>query len=244
MIHSIFYFTLGIFFIGGFILYKGNKKEGVSTRQDRWIKYGVYFLIVHLVIGSAVAGPFYFRILATMIIFIGGCELFQTSRDRKRGRLSRTSSILFWGIYISLSCGFFFFSAQADTEMILFVYIVIAVFDGFSQLTGQGIGSRRLAPRISPNKTVEGAFGGLSAAIITAILLRSLVKLSITESVIVASLLGIAGLAGDLAASYFKRLRGMKDFGNILPGHGGVLDRFDGFLAAAPAFFLWNSFIR
>ncbi|MFQ5543418.1 MAG: phosphatidate cytidylyltransferase [Nitrospiria bacterium] len=244
MIHSIFYFTLSSFLLGGFALYKCNQKENASRQQNRWTKYGVYFFIVHLVIGSAMAGPFYFNLLVAIIIIIGAYELFQACRYRAGKILSRPIVILSWGIYILLSYGLFIFSKWADSGMILFVYIGIAAFDGFSQLTGQWIGSRQLAPAVSPNKTVEGVLGGFSAVIITAILLRSLVNLSVSEVVLVSLLLGISGLTGDLAASYFKRLRGIKNFGTLLPGHGGVLDRFDGFLLAAPTFFLWDSFIK
>jgi len=244
MIDAVFYFTLSCFFVGGLILYKGNQKEKASTRRDRWVKFTVYFFIVHLVMGSAVAGPFYFGLLLVAIVFMGGYELFQACRPGEDRRLSMPVKMFSLSIYILLSYGLFRFSNRADSGMILFVYIVIAAFDGFSQLTGQWIGSRQLAPRVSPNKTVEGALGGFFAAIITAMLLRSLVKLSVSEVFIVASLLGISGLAGDLAASYFKRIRGLKDFGSVLPGHGGVLDRFDGFLVAAPTFFLWDAFIR
>jgi phosphatidate cytidylyltransferase len=118
---------------------------------------------------------------------------------------------------------------------IAYLYLVVAVFDGFSQASGQIAGRRKLAPTISPGKTVEGFAIGAAITVGCAFLLRSLAPVSVTAAAIVGGVTVSAGLLGDLGASWVKRRAGVKDYGTILPGHGGVLDRFDSFLAVAAA---------
>jgi len=97
-------------------------------------------------------------------------------------------------------------------------------------------------PKLSPKKTIEGTLGGVIAAIIAALTLRSLVDFSIPQALLVGLMLSIAGLVGDLTASWLKRINDIKDFSRMLPGHGGVLDRFDSLLVAAPAFWVYSEY--
>ena len=112
------------------------------------------------------------------------------------------------------------------------------VTDVAALLFGKAFGSRKLCPNISPKKTVEGAIGGLTCtviiAMIAAILLQKYAGLhfDIITLVIWAVLVSIVGQFGDLCMSVVKRIAGVKDFGNLLPGHGGILDRFDSHMFA------------
>jgi len=240
MILMIFGFTLGCFSVGALVLYKSNQKVNPKTKRERWIKYLGYLLIVHLVIGSALMGPLYFMTLVAVVVIMGAYELFRVCLNKEFSIARLPTMITSLGLYFILAYGLLLFAQLSSSETIIFVYMVVAALDGFSQVTGDLMGSHPLAPRLSPKKTVEGAVGGFAAAIITAIILRSLAELSISEALIAGFLLSAAGFAGDLSASYFKRVHGVKDFGQILPGHGGVLDRFDSLLAAAPTFLLWG----
>ena len=119
-------------------------------------------------------------------------------------------------------------SATPSPPKFAFLYIVTATCDGFSQVVGQWLGRRKLAPRLSPGKTVEGLVGGLVAAASVAVLTRALLGGStIRDAALLGVLAGLAGLAGDLAASWVKRRAGLKDYSDALPGQGGFLDRFD-----------------
>lgn len=111
--------------------------------------------------------------------------------------------------------------------------------DTFAYFVGTYFGRRKLCPTISPGKTIEGATGGLIGSIIAIILLGSIFKLSILHSGIMGLLVGIAAPIGDLVESAIKRFAGVKDSGRILPGHGGILDRFDSILFAVPAIYYY-----
>ena len=126
----------------------------------------------------------------------------------------------------------------------MYVYLVVAFFDGFSQVSGQLFGRHRITPRISPAKTVEGSVGGLIAAILAGVALRGLPDISVMRALILCGEIVFGAFAGDLAASWVKRKSGVKDFGGLLPGHGGVLDRFDSLLFAGPVVLAIRVMIR
>ena len=108
-------------------------------------------------------------------------------------------------------------------------------------LFGQKGGSKKLAPTISPNKTWTGFWGGLIFCIVAALILRGtgMMKFSLVHSIVLAIVVHCFGVLGDLLESVWKRRFGVKDSGNIIPGHGGFLDRFDSSLAAIPAAILY-----
>ena len=127
-------------------------------------------------------------------------------------------------------------SADAGRANVLFVVLVVWASDIGAYTAGRIWGGPKLAPSLSPSKTWAGAIGGLVAAI----LIGQGAALLLTgapwgRAAIVAGLLGVASQAGDLIESAVKRHFGVKDSGRLIPGHGGLLDRLDGLLAAAPA---------
>jgi phosphatidate cytidylyltransferase len=125
--------------------------------------------------------------------------------------------------------------------LIFFLLLVTWASDTGAYYVGTLYGRHRLAPTISPKKTVEGLVGGLISAIIVGYATRwwFLPELSGLDCLVLATLLTITGLWGDLAESAMKRSVGTKDSGGILPGHGGMLDRLDSLLFTAPAFYYY-----
>jgi phosphatidate cytidylyltransferase len=116
----------------------------------------------------------------------------------------------------------------------LTLVLVVWGYDTGAYLTGRAIGRTKLVTHISPSKTVEGLLGGLVAATIAAGVGAALVGLDPWHPLIIGPLVGLAAQAGDLAESMLKRAADRKDSGFIIPGHGGMLDRIDSFLFAAP----------
>lgn len=134
------------------------------------------------------------------------------------------------------------FMTGTNWDGVLFVILVVWSSDSFAYLAGRLVGGAKLAPRISPGKTWSGSIGGLLGAMLVGGVLALLLPLpfgtgigvAFGRGVCAAMLLGLVSQAGDLAESAFKRRCGVKDSGRLIPGHGGLLDRFDGLLAAAP----------
>lgn len=104
---------------------------------------------------------------------------------------------------------------------------------------GRAFGRAKLAPALSPGKTVEGAIGGLIVAVLVASLVSVWLRLHIGHGVVLGLLIGVVGQLGDLSKSLFKRDMGIKDFGTIIPGHGGVLDRFDSLMFSLPLVYVY-----
>ncbi|NJB82606.1 phosphatidate cytidylyltransferase [Wenyingzhuangia aestuarii] len=122
--------------------------------------------------------------------------------------------------------------------------ILIWSTDTFAYLTGKAIGKHKLYEKISPNKTIEGSVGGLIFTLITAtILSKYFTQYSLTEWLGLSIVISIFGGLGDLVESMFKRAANIKDSGNLIPGHGGVLDRFDSLLFASPFIYFYLQLI-
>ena len=124
------------------------------------------------------------------------------------------------------------------TDYSLFIWIVIiAAFgsDIFAYFTGYFLGKHKMAPVLSPKKTIEGAVGGLIGSSVLSWLFGFIFMREMALVCLVLGLVGgAAGMAGDLTASAFKRKMGIKDYGNLIPGHGGIMDRFDSVIFVAP----------
>jgi phosphatidate cytidylyltransferase len=123
--------------------------------------------------------------------------------------------------------------------LIMGIFVLIWVNDSFAYLVGKTMGRTKLYTAVSPKKTVEGTLGGYIFALIAAYIMATQEALiSTTQWMILATVIVIMGSLGDLVESKFKRMAGVKDSGAILPGHGGMLDRLDSLVFAAPFAYL------
>ena len=124
-------------------------------------------------------------------------------------------------------------------EAFLFYLFIVWANDVFAYLVGVSMGKHRMCERISPKKSWEGFFGGVIGALGMGALGASVVGGSMAMWLGLAAIVAITGVLGDLVESMFKREAGIKDSGNILPGHGGMLDRFDAVLISSPFAFVY-----
>jgi len=125
-------------------------------------------------------------------------------------------------------------------EMVIYFLLLIWAADIAAYFVGKKFGATKLAPEISPGKTVEGMYAALASAIVCAIVLGLIYgfpPLIIADFALLSILTVIISIYGDLFFSYAKRVRGVKDSGTLLPGHGGLLDRIDSLIAAVPLFY-------
>ncbi len=128
----------------------------------------------------------------------------------------------------------------------LFAFLLVFLFawcsDTFAYFTGVFFGKHKLCPALSPKKTVEGAVGGIVGCMLSIAVACLIEGFTFTDSAfwiltLTAPVFSVLGMVGDISASYIKRHSGIKDYGNIMPGHGGVLDRFDSVLLITPVFY-------
>lgn len=231
MIARIFIATLSGLALGAVLMALGNRRVPPAVARERWKKLVVYFLIVHVALACAALGPISMFVFVVLVITLAASELRRASSPAVLGKAGRRFVI--WLVFTMAAATTVVMVPMLSSECWLYLYLLIAVFDGFSQVVGQLIGRHRLAPRLSPGKTVEGAVGGLIATLLVGYFFRELVWPEPLAALLLALAVAVAGLAGDLAASWIKRQAGIKDFGAVLPGQGGILDRFDSFLAAS-----------
>jgi phosphatidate cytidylyltransferase len=157
-------------------------------------------------------------------------------------KVKRLNKRLFYPIlfiYIVLATLFCLFGFSEQT-VLLFTLFVVCSFDAFCQIAGQLFGKRKLCPKISPNKTLEGWLGGIFLSAGTFCLLGYLLKMNLFYAITLGIIICLAAFGGDLAASWLKRKYGVKDFSCALPGQGGFLDRFDSLIVAGAFTYLFN----
>ncbi len=138
--------------------------------------------------------------------------------------------------YVGIGFSYFIETRIVGIEYVIFALVIVWTTDSGAYFIGKKFGKRKLWPDISPNKTIEGFLGGVAVAIIFASVFHWISPLnsSFMIVIVVAILASIFGQVGDLVESALKRYYNVKDSGNILPGHGGVLDRFDSLLFVLP----------
>lgn len=234
MYWTLFYIIMIFFAIGAVAIVKLNRTSDKAQQRARWVKYIFYLLVVGMTVGCIRLELI--RYLAMVILLIGGYEVVKAARISGRGTVFVGSSV---AVYVLIAIGFYYFAAVQDMEHMLYVYTIVFTFDGFAQITGQLFGKRKILPGISPDKTVAGVMGGLVMGSLTGWFMMQ--WLGIPGQVIVLSpvLICMAAFVGDALASLLKRLCGIKDYSNLIPGHGGILDRFDSFIFAGAVFWLF-----
>ena len=171
-------------------------------------------------------------------------------------KISTSSKYLYLFGYIILPFVFItkisFGIKDYNPKIIIGLFLLIWTNDTFAYIVGKSIGKHKLFERISPKKTIEGFLGGILFAILAGYLISKFYikpkpefsQQSILIWTSIAAIVGIFGTIGDLIESKFKRIAGVKDSGNIMPGHGGVLDRLDSVIFVAPFIFLFYQILN
>lgn len=184
-------------------------------------------------------------LLAALLLILLTPLVLQT--DIRRSLID--SAVLVFGIlYIGLTLSYLPLtrSLTGGAFLIFFLILITWTGDTGAYYTGTLCGRHRLAPRISPKKTVEGLIGGLIASVMMAHVARVwfVPAFSSLDCWMLGTLLTVAGVMGDLAESLLKRSAGVKDSGGLIPGHGGMLDRIDSLLFTGPAFYYYVTLVK
>ncbi len=218
---------------------------GLGPTQDRWL-IGIGLLGYAALIVEPHRPDL---LIPSLLVVVTGLLSIPLARRLSLDDVLKQAAVtLFGALYLGISLSFLVRTRLLPQGewLIFFLLLVTWAADTGAYYIGTLYGRHRLAPQISPKKSVEGLVGGLLSAVIAAFLARwwFLPSLSVVDCVVLAVLLTGVGLWGDLAESALKRSVGAKDSGGILPGHGGMLDRLDSLLFTAPAFYYYVTFIK
>jgi len=185
-------------------------------------------------------------VLALGIMLVLTSRLF--AREPMKHSLIDVGIILLGIVYVALMLGHLILTRarEGGEWLILYLFVVTWAADTGAYYAGTAFGKHKLAPLISPNKTVEGLFGGVALSVLAALIAKHwfMASFSTIDCLALGLLLSLTGVLGDLAESALKRSAGVKDSGSLIPGHGGVLDRLDSLLFTAPAFYYYLIFVK
>jgi len=170
----------------------------------------------------------FIAVAASIIMTIEWLDMVKKTNDEKIWRI-----IGFFYISIPIYCVIRL--RLLDSDILFWMFAIIWVTDIFAYFAGKMIGGKKLAPSISPGKTWAGLYGGIIASAIIGFISSFMFTGSALFFILVSIFLSLIEQSSDLLESKFKRIFGVKDSGNIIPGHGGLLDRLDGMMLTAPA---------
>ena len=149
-------------------------------------------------------------------------------------------TVFFGVVYIPVMLSFIYLTRmlQGGFYLVWLIFLSSWGCDTFAYCTGMLLGRHKLAPVLSPKKSVEGAIGGIAGAALLGVLYGVLTKGNIPIYALICAVGAAASQVGDLAASAVKRQHNIKDYGHLIPGHGGILDRFDSVIVTAPMIYI------
>jgi phosphatidate cytidylyltransferase len=226
----------GLFILGAAMIFTSHilKRGKTTNRKKDWAKFGVLSGLVATFIIAANTGRIIAAVPLAIIAVVGAYEICKNTKVAP-----------IFSVVIFIICASLFFvllghliigNETGWAESFLFIFLLVTTCDSFSQLWGYLLGRHKLCPTISPGKTWEGSAGGIISTMAGALLFSFLLPaLSTIQIISLGSVIALSAIIGDLIFSTIKRKLNIKDFSGIIPGHGGVLDRYDSLITAAPA---------
>ncbi|OQX70454.1 MAG: hypothetical protein B6D62_05080 [Candidatus Cloacimonas sp. 4484_275] len=238
---------LGIFYLGGIALLSFLGLVvllQVFELREMFLKKNVtislitipFSVIIFLVFSQFSANEMFLSVVV-FFIFISGIDLFSQKLEGASERISHNIFVVFYSP-ILLSFVYRLRTLSNGKYLILSLLVLIWIVDTFAYFVGMSIGKHRGIFKASPNKSLEGFLAGIVFGILGAFVAGKIFGFSGLEIFALAISAGIFGQFGDLVESLIKRDVGVKDSSNLLPGHGGIVDRFDSITLAAPIFYL------
>ncbi len=247
VIAGVFFHPSGLLFILSLIYVMGMiEMKHLQNGQNFGLLYtsasllGIFALVAHLSFSYDFQDhllPF----MAMVILALFLQHLFSKGSETNSDRLSKvTFSFIYLFLPTSLAISIAYIDGIWQPEYLLGLFIILWANDTAAFLTGKKFGKHKLIERLSPKKSIEGFVGGLIGSLLVGFALSKFWPIMSTiEWIIFSAIVAIFGSIGDLFQSSLKRSAGVKDSGNIIPGHGGILDRLDSFLFSVPIVYFY-----
>ncbi len=242
-------FELFISFLSMMCIYEAVNAIGYAKQKRFLIPSLAYAFLVPFsfnVLQHINKSPYYLIIILTFIYMLVFMLIAMLNYDNIK--FNDAAVIMFVSLVITCFLSNIILLRRVEENGLFYMILVIVCFswatDIFAYLVGMCIGKHKLIPKISPKKTIEGSLGGVFFTVVftvvAALIYQSIVdyKINFILLSVYALLCSLIGQIGDLSFSYIKRSYGIKDFGNLLPGHGGVLDRLDSLIFVSPFFYM------
>lgn len=237
------YFAVTMAILGILGLYELLLIRETKTKFPFLLKIASYIFVCLLVISNMNAMDFQYdmdyRVLASIFfVFLAPVVLIN---DNKKYNFVDAMYLICALLFVGFSFNLLVVIRNYSLAYIVYLLLITTMTDTFALFTGMFIGKHKFAPQISPKKTIEGAIGGsLMGTFIATVFYITVINSNISLALVVLCtfVLTAVGQLGDLAFSSIKRYFGKKDFSNIIPGHGGILDRFDSIIFVVLIFIL------
>ncbi len=245
-------FFAGVFLVFGvaglYEFFRIMEKENIKPQKFEVIIFSIILYLTIILVINNMINENWLLINIITITFLFVNELYR-NREKPFISIAITITGLIYIIIPLIFLNLLFDSGSTvnsfNPHLLLSFFIILWTSDTFAYLSGMAFGKHKLFERISPKKTWEGSIGGGIAGIAAACLLSFFFKeYNFTVWCIIALIIIVFGTLGDLAESLLKRSYNVKDSGNILPGHGGILDRIDGVLISAPVLYVFINLIK
>ena len=228
-------FTLFVYFLATIALVELIRmRKGASNIIQLLLGIGLVWIVLLQITGDTLPGVWFTKIEGVVLFVM--LLLAYTVLAKNKFSFDDAGFILIAAIYVGTGFYYLIETRAAGLNYIFFVLFVIWATDTGAYFFGRALGKRKLWPMISPNKTIEGAIGGILIACVVGIAFQLIhpFNFSMITIIGVAIFVSVAGQIGDLVESAFKRHYEVKDSGKILPGHGGILDRLDSLIFVLP----------
>lgn len=213
---------------------RGGNYERVRRVYERRVTVGVLIILIGILF--LILPSILFLVGIIILIFIGLLEIFSEFKRIKKEKLITSPKILAlvsFSVYFCLSLLAFYYLRSLENGMfwVLLPLVAAGMFDSSAHFVGKIFGKRKIASKISPNKTIEGTFAGFVVSIVSVTVMMlvasNVFNFGIGETIFFGFILASCAFFGDLIESFVKRMLNIKDFGNLLQKHGGLLDRVD-----------------
>lgn len=222
----------------------GSIVKNTNVRPSLWLSIITSVIIISNFYFGYIEFTYVFLILVPLVLFV---ELFRN----KGNEINNIGSLLISAFYISFSIGalvgireFYNYNEFLYVQggyLVISIFATIWICDSAAYFLGSAFGKHKLFPRVSPNKSWEGAVAGFLFSILTMMFINYFLIdfLTMVDALVIGIIIGIFGQVGDLVESLIKRTAGVKDSSSIIPGHGGIFDRFDSLIFVSPIIYVY-----